>query len=422
MRPLRHHRRTAAFAAMVREDEAARRARDCRRRKRGDRNHPRELARRLFRVDAQHSRLVHLAATLVGTPHSGMALRTVQGDDRRAHGSGKSCAHCGSGRIVQDNDVLETWLSSALWPFSTLGWPDNTSEDFRAYYPTKPAGDRTTTFLFFWVARMIMMGIHFTSRVPFRHVYLHSLVRTADGQKMSKSKGTGIDPIELNRKFGTDAMRFTLASMAAPGTDIVLSEDRIASYRNFANKIWNAARFIFVNLEKFQATTGASIEELGGAGSSCGGALPGERPGAAGRPLDFFAPGAGDGHGQRCSGKLSLPRSGARHLSLFLGRLLRLVHRMGEAGDGRCQPEDGTGVLAQSLRRVRGGAAPAASVHALPHRGVVAPSATTCGRPLDCAGTLPRSADVLGAMPNADAASRAAARDHRCGRATCAPN
>ncbi len=97
---------------------------------------------------------------------------------------------------------------------------------------------------------MIMMGLKFTGRVPFRQVYLHSLVRTAEGEKMSKSKGTGIDPIELNRKFGTDAMRFTLASMAAPGTDIVLSEDRILSYRAFANKIWNAARFIFVNLEK----------------------------------------------------------------------------------------------------------------------------------------------------------------------------
>src|ERR1700689_1690863 len=109
---------------------------------------------------------------------------------------------------------------------------------------------------------MIMMGLKFTGRVPFHQVYLHSLVRTAEGQKMSKSKGTGIDPIELNRKFGTDAMRFTLASMAAPGTDIVLSEDRILSYRAFANKIWNAARFIFVNLEKFQASTGASIEEL----------------------------------------------------------------------------------------------------------------------------------------------------------------
>jgi len=109
---------------------------------------------------------------------------------------------------------------------------------------------------------MIMMGLKFTGQVPFRQVCLHSLVRNAEGQKMSKSKGTGIDPVELNEKFGTDAMRFTLASMAAPGTDIVLSEERILSYRAFANKIWNAARFVFMNLEKYEAAGGATLEEL----------------------------------------------------------------------------------------------------------------------------------------------------------------
>jgi valyl-tRNA synthetase len=113
--------------------------------------------------------------------------------------------------------------------------------------------------LFFWVARMIMMGLHFTRKVPFRAVYLHSLVRTAGGEKMSKSKGTGLDPVALNQQYGTDAMRFCLASMAAPGTDIVLSDDRLASARNFANKIWNASRFLFVNLEKYGQ---GSLEEL----------------------------------------------------------------------------------------------------------------------------------------------------------------
>ena len=171
-----------------------------------------------------------------------------------------ACAHCGSPRLVQETDVLETWFSSALWPFSTLGWPDDTA-DYRTYYPTS-ALITAYDILFFWVARMIIMGLKFTGRVPFRQVYLHSLVRTAEGEKMSKSKGTGIDPIELNQKFGTDAMRFTLASMAAPGTDIVLSEDRILSYRAFANKIWNAARFVFVNLEKFQSATGVPSEEI----------------------------------------------------------------------------------------------------------------------------------------------------------------
>ena len=156
--------------------------------------------------------------------------------------------------------MLETWFSSALWPFSTMGWPDDTP-DYRKYYPTSLL-ITGYDILFFWVARMIMMGLKFTGHVPFRQVYLHSLVRDAEGQKMSKSKGTGIDPVELNEKFGTDAMRFTLAIMAAPGTDIVLTEDRILSYRAFANKIWNAARFIFVNLEKYQTAGGETLEEL----------------------------------------------------------------------------------------------------------------------------------------------------------------
>ncbi len=164
------------------------------------------------------------------------------------------CTKCGSGKLTQDPDVLETWFSSALWPFSTMGWPDDTP-DYRKYYPTSLL-ITGYDILFFWVARMIMMGLKFTGQVPFRQVCLHSLVRNAEGQKMSKSKGTGIDPVELNEKFGTDAMRFTLASMAAPGTDIVLSEERILSYRAFANKIWNAARFVFMNLEKYEAAGG----------------------------------------------------------------------------------------------------------------------------------------------------------------------
>jgi len=172
----------------------------------------------------------------------------------------EKCAKCGSAKLTQDPDVLETWFSSALWPFSTMGWPDETP-DYKKYYPTSLL-ITGYDILFFWVARMIMMGLKFTGQVPFRQVCLHSLVRTADGQKMSKSKGTGIDPVALNEKFGTDAMRFTLASMAAPGTDIVLSEDRILSYRAFANKIWNAARFVFMNLEKYETSGGETLEVL----------------------------------------------------------------------------------------------------------------------------------------------------------------
>lgn len=169
------------------------------------------------------------------------------------------CTKCGSGKMTQDPDVLDTWFSSGLWPFSTMGWPEKTA-DFEKYYPTSLL-ITGYDILFFWVARMTMLGIHFTGKVPFRAVYLHSLVRTGSGEKMSKSKGTGLDPVVLNQQYGTDAMRFCLASMAAPGTDIVLSDDRLAGARNFANKIWNAARFLFMNLEKFEQG-GTRIEEL----------------------------------------------------------------------------------------------------------------------------------------------------------------
>ena len=158
------------------------------------------------------------------------------------------CPDCGhSDPMIQDPDVLDTWFSSALWPFSTLGWPDETPE-LKTFYPTSTL---VTGFdiLFFWVARMIMMGLKFMGEVPFRDVYIHALVRDAEGQKMSKSKGNVIDPLEVMDKYGTDALRFTLAAMASPGRDIKLSEERIEGYRNFANKLWNAARFILMNLD-----------------------------------------------------------------------------------------------------------------------------------------------------------------------------
>jgi valyl-tRNA synthetase len=158
----------------------------------------------------------------------------------------KACARCGSTDLLQDPDVLDTWFSSALWPFSTLGWPENT-EDLKRFYPTSTL---VTGFdiLFFWVARMIMMGLKFMNDVPFRDVYIHALVRDEQGQKMSKSKGNVIDPLEVMREYGTDAFRFTLAAMAAMGRDIKLAEDRIAGYQNFVNKLWNAARFVLMNL------------------------------------------------------------------------------------------------------------------------------------------------------------------------------
>ncbi len=168
------------------------------------------------------------------------------------------CTKCGSAKLEQDPDVLDTWFSSGLWPFSTLGWPEETP-DFKTYYPTSLL-ITGYEILFLWVARMIMLGLHFTGKIPFRAVYLHSIVRTPDGEKMSKSKGTGIDPIDVNRRYGTDAMRFTLA-VTASVSDVIWTEDRIQSSRNFANKIWNAARFLFVNLDKFEES-GTKLEEL----------------------------------------------------------------------------------------------------------------------------------------------------------------
>ena len=153
---------------------------------------------------------------------------------------------CGSARLVQDEDVLDTWFSSALWPFSTLGWPEKTPELAR-FYPTAVL---VTGFdiLFFWVARMMMMGLHFMDQVPFRDVYIHALVRDAEGRKMSKSTGNVIDPIEMIDKYGCDALRFTLTAFAAMGRDIRLSEERIEGSRHFVNKLWNAARFALIHL------------------------------------------------------------------------------------------------------------------------------------------------------------------------------
>ena len=160
----------------------------------------------------------------------------------------KECQSCKSDNLQQETDVLDTWFSSALWPFSTLGWPDQTDE-LTTFYPTSVL---VTGFdiLFFWVARMMMMGIHFKEDVPFRDVYIHALVRDAEGKKMSKSFGNVIDPLEVMDEFGTDAFRFTLAALAAQGRDIKLSEERISGYRHFVNKIWNSARLVLMNLDE----------------------------------------------------------------------------------------------------------------------------------------------------------------------------
>ena len=202
------------------------------------------------------------ADTILETAHEGMATTEAQALPKASREritilsnatplvamiAPAHCPSCGQHDFLQDPDVLDTWFSSALWPFSTLGWPEQTPE-LKTFYPTSVLVTGLD-ILFFWVARMIMMGLKFTSQVPFREVYIHALVRDVEGQKMSKSKGNVIDPLSVMERYGTDALRFTLASMASPGRDIKLAEERIEGYRNFANKIWNAARFILMNLD-----------------------------------------------------------------------------------------------------------------------------------------------------------------------------
>lgn len=170
------------------------------------------------------------------------------------------CPHCHGKNVHQDEDVLDTWFSSALWPFSTMGWPEET-EELKKFYPTNVL---VTGYdiIFFWVARMVMMGLKFRKEVPFRKVFIHGLVRDEFGQKMSKSLGNGVDPVEIIEKFGADSLRFMLVTGNTPGNDLRFSEKRVESARNFANKIWNASRFLLMNLENFDKNFVPANENL----------------------------------------------------------------------------------------------------------------------------------------------------------------
>ena len=158
------------------------------------------------------------------------------------------CCKCGSAKLTQDEDTLDTWFSSALWPFSTLGWPDKT-KDLEHYYPTNTL---VTGYdiIGFWVSRMIFSALEYTGQVPFDTVLIHGLVRDAQGRKMSKSLGNGIDPLEIIDNYGADALRFSLATGNSPGNDMRFLPEKIEASRNFANKLWNANRFILMNLDE----------------------------------------------------------------------------------------------------------------------------------------------------------------------------
>ena len=254
--------------------------------------------------------------------------------------------------IMRDEDVLDTWFSSALWPFSTLGWPEETPE-LKRFYPTSVL---VTGFdiIFFWVARMMMMGLHFQDEVPFKDVYIHALVRDERGAKMSKSKGNVIDPLHLIDDYGADALRFTLAAMAAQGRDIKLSTQRVEGYRNFMTKLWNACRFAEIN----HCVT-----------------VPGFDPRTAKETLNRWIAHRdlqGVLRGDRSDPGLPLQRRRHRALSLRLERVLRLVSRTRQAAPaGRRRPgqdrdprHDGLGA-----RRDPQAAAPVRAVH---QRGAVA--------------------------------------------------
>ncbi len=170
------------------------------------------------------------------------------------------CKHCGSTNIEQDPDVLDTWFSSALWPHSTLGWPDNTN-DLRYFYPTTVM-ETGYDIIFFWVARMIMMGLEDTGEIPFRTVYLHGLIRDERGEKMSKIRGNVLNPIDTLEQYGTDALRFAVSTGSSPGNDIKLTADRLEAGRNFANKMWNATRFVVRSIETSQADMSIQWDSL----------------------------------------------------------------------------------------------------------------------------------------------------------------
>ena len=248
---------------------------------------------------------------------------------------------------TQDPDVLDTWFSSALWPFSTMGWPEKTA-DLAKFYPTSLL---VTGYdiLFFWVVRMMLFGLYaMDGEVPFRTVMLHGLVRDKFGKKMSKSRGNTVDPLEWMDAYGSDALRFSLARGANPGADQPANEEWVGAARNFCNKLWNAARFAMLN--------GATVD----------GDLPTDL--GAGRPLDRLPHGRGRGRGRRPHRGVRVRQGHGRALPLRVGRVLRLVPGTGE---GRARRPRSPGHPAGARARARHRAAAAAPVRAVRDRDAV---------------------------------------------------
>ena len=299
--------------------------------------------------------------------------------------------------LEQDEDVLDTWFSSGLWPFSTLGWPQvkegeksrekredagdadshssnltTDSSDFARYYPTTVL-ETGYDIIFFWVARMIMMGLYFTGEAPFRYVYLHGMVRAEDGRKMSKSLGNALDPLDLIGTYGNDALRFTLLTGSTPGNDMKLSVSRIEANRNFANKIWNAARFVLMNLE----TDGIALDEEKGRHNITY-ALP---PLAAQTLADRWILSrlnAVQTHVTQLVENWQLGEAGRQLYGIPVERILRLVHRSRQTPALRRPTRSRKCYPSGARLHARTVIAAAASLHALCHRSDLEPPARRC--------------------------------------------
>ena len=244
-RPLGRGHRADADRPMVCRCRDAREARDRSGALRRHRGRAGDLEEDLVQLAREHPALVRVAPAVVGPSHPGL-VRLEDGNIFVAETVDEAQQQAGAGvELRQDEDVLDTWFSSALWPFATLGWPEQT-EDLKRHYPNDVLISGFD-IIFFWDARMAMQGFEFMGEAPWKTLYLHGLVRDAKGQKMSKSKGNTVDPLGLIDKYGADALRFTLAAMESQGRDIKLDEKRVEGYRNFATKIWNAARFLQMN-------------------------------------------------------------------------------------------------------------------------------------------------------------------------------
>ena len=286
---------------------------------------PRPLGRGLPGLDAQHPALVRQPAAVVGAPHPRVLLRGLRPHHGRGGRHAERCDKCG-GPVRHEEDVLDTWFSSQLWPFATLGWPEETRPAAR---PSIPPSVLSTArdIIYLWVARMIMMGLEFMGDVPFRDVIIHPTVLAADGRRMSKSLGTGVDPLELIAEYGADATRFGLAYMSSV-QDVRFSAERIEMGRNFANKIWNASRLV-----------------LQGADPEAGSAEGGPRStGHSRRPLDLQPPGGRRRRGGRPLRGLRVRRRRPAAVPLRLERAVRLVSGGGEdpplqrrRGGARCR-------------------------------------------------------------------------------------